>query len=258
VIHVQRFFLGRLCLDRKEEEKAKHYWSKLVSTLSSRSESDSWGHYMLGYLYQHGHGVDLDLDEAFRLYTLGAELGHAAAQHALAVSYINGQGVTKNPELGLLKWEKLASAQGYAVAQFNLGRWLAHPPPNSGKFEKDEKEAVKLYQMAAAQGLSDAQNNLALCLQSGRGIAKDTVEAVRFYKLSAAQGAASAEYNLGLCYEEGIGVNQDLVEAEKWFRAAATQQHEKAKEALVRLEGRKKSLLGRLVRKTISTLKPLS
>jgi TPR repeat protein len=37
------------------------------------------------------------------------------------------------------------------------------------------------------------------------------------------QGNAEAQYNLGLMYEQGRGVQQDDVKAVKWFQKAAYQ-----------------------------------
>ena len=61
---------------------------------------------------------------------------------------------------------------------------------------KDEKEAVRLFKLAADQGYANAQSNLGLCYQHGTGVNKDEKEAVRLYKLAADQGYAQAISNL--------------------------------------------------------------
>ncbi len=53
------------------------------------------------------------------------------------------------------------------------------------------------------------------------GVAQDYAEAVRWYQLAAAQGHAVAQFNLGVMFERGVGVAQDNAEAFKWFKLAA-------------------------------------
>jgi TPR repeat protein len=49
----------------------------------------------LGNCYRNGEGVEKDLAESMRLYTLSAEAGFVGAQFALGMSYISGQGVRR-------------------------------------------------------------------------------------------------------------------------------------------------------------------
>ena len=57
----------------------------------------------------------------------------------------------------------------------------------------------------------------------GRGVPQDYTEALRLYRLAADQGLASAQNNLGFMYANGEGVLQDYVEAHMWFNLAAAQ-----------------------------------
>ena len=56
---------------------------------------------------------------------------------------------------------------------------------------------------------------------NGQGVAQDYSEAVRLYRLAAEQGVAEAQANLGLMYVTGQGVAQDMVRAYMWFDLAA-------------------------------------
>ena len=56
--------------------------------------------------------------------------------------------------------------------------------------------AVNAGVMAANQGDAAAQYNLGVCYECGEGVAKDIKEAVRLYKLAAAQGVAEAKQAL--------------------------------------------------------------
>ena len=61
---------------------------------------------------------------------------------------------------------------------------------------QDYAEAVRLYRLAAAQGYAIAQSNLGVMFENGQGVAQDRAEAIRWYRLAAAQGHARAQANL--------------------------------------------------------------
>ena len=48
----------------------------------------------------------------------------------------------------------------------------------------DDKEAVRLFSLAAQQGDSVAQCNLGWCYQNGAGVVKDDKEAARLFTLA--------------------------------------------------------------------------
>jgi TPR repeat protein len=65
---------------------------------------------------------------------------------------------------------------------------------------------------------------------SGLGVPVDQAEAVRLYRLAAEQGLANAQTNLGLMYANGWGVRRDWVLAHMWSNLAAVQGLELAQE----------------------------
>ena len=50
---------------------------------------------------------------------------------------------------------------------------------------------------------------MARCYEKGVGVAKNAKEAFRLYGLAAKQGHSEAQNNLARCYEKGIGVEKD-------------------------------------------------
>ena len=66
--------------------------------------------------------------------------------------------------------------------------------------EQNYNEAAKWYIAAAEQELADAQCNLGLCYQTGRGVEKSTQLAVKWFIRAARQGNKTAQHNLGLHY----------------------------------------------------------
>lgn len=73
--------------------------------------------------------------------------------------------------------------------------------------------ALREWTPHAKQGDSDAQSNLGVIYEKGRGVAKDYKTAVKERTLATEQGCASAQYNLGVMYGFGMGVLEDYVYA---------------------------------------------
>ncbi len=72
---------------------------------------------------------------------------------------------------------------------------LALPSANGlGGLQKDDREAARLYRLAADQGNANAQANLGFFYEKGRGgLPKDDREAARLYKLAADRGNEYAQ-----------------------------------------------------------------
>ena len=58
---------------------------------------------------------------------------------------------------------------------------------------QDYNEALRLFQLAAAQEDANAQNNLGLMYLNGHGVPKDYNEALKLFRLAAAHGCAGTE-----------------------------------------------------------------
>jgi len=65
---------------------------------------------------------------------------------------------------------------------------------NSG----DYATALREWKPLAEQGDVDAQYNLGLMYDNGRGVPQDDKTAVKWYRLAAEKGDASAQYNLSV------------------------------------------------------------
>ena len=109
--------------------------------------------------------------------------------------------------------------QGNANAQVNLGVMYER-----GKgVPQDYKEAMKWYRKAADQGYASAQYIVGDMYDNGWGVTQDYAEAVRWHRKAANQGYAPAQTNLGFMYSIGQGVTLDLVQAHMWYNLAAAQ-----------------------------------
>jgi len=94
---------------------------------------------------------------------------------------------------------------GDAQAQLDLG--LAY---DEGKgMPQNDELAANWYRKSAEQGNALAQNNLGVLYRTGRGLARDREEAARWFAKAALQCQPNAAYNLGIAYYNGDGVVRD-------------------------------------------------
>jgi TPR repeat protein len=109
-------------------------------------------------------------------------------------------------------------------AQYNLGVMY-----QEGRgVQQDSKQAASWHQKAAEQGDAQAQYSLGNMYHKGEGVQQDFKQAASWYQKAAEQGDARAQYNIGVMYEKGMGVQQDFKQAVAWYRKAAEQGHAEA------------------------------
>jgi TPR repeat protein len=106
--------------------------------------------------------------------------------------------------------------------------------------ERRKQREIEGYIKAAESGDTEAQNNLGVIYETGRGVTKDLIKAVQWYRKGAKQGNDTAQYNLGVMYENGEGIPQDYKKAVEWYSKAAKQGNSDAQGMLRELEERKK------------------
>lgn len=91
--------------------------------------------------------------------------------------------------------------------------------------EKNYTKAAELFQLAANQGLGQAQYDLGCMYKNGIGVEQDYTKAIELLKLAANQKLVKAQYVLGYMYEEGLGVEEDYTKAAELYQLAANQQY---------------------------------
>ena len=90
-----------------------------------------------------------------------------------------------------------------------------------------ETDVTQLYIVGlrdlAEAGNAEAQNELGLRDEGGRGVAQDNEEAARWYRRAAEQGNPHGQHNLGFMHQTGRGVMHDYEKAVRWYRRTADQ-----------------------------------
>jgi len=110
------------------------------------------------------------------------------------------------------------------------------PPVARAPMVPDYETPIAVLGQRANDGDSEAQTQLAMRYQTGRGVEIDPAEAARWYERAARQGDADAQFNLGNMYLLGEGVSADDNQAVAWYRKAADQGHEAAQQNLESME----------------------
>ena len=179
-----------------------------------------------------------------------AESGDTVAMEALAMAYLDGNGVDQDFERSSYWWGKLADT-GYSIAQFNMGTYAAkgcgvprdfdkasewmQKAADSG--DKDGARASKEYKRIAetlrkaeagdAQAQAEMSKNYTSLAGSVEqfGPEKDYAEAYYWAKKAAEQENAEGIYCLALCYEYGRGTVKSGKKAVEIYERAAIMGH---------------------------------
>jgi Caspase domain/Sel1 repeat len=115
----------------------------------------------------------------------------ARAQADLGARYERGLGGLAKDDREAVRLYRLAAEQGDPGGQAGLGSFYAQ---GRGGLSKDDREAARLSKLAADQGNARGQNNIGTFYLRGRGgLPRDDREAARFYKLAADQGYAAGQ-----------------------------------------------------------------
>lgn len=99
----------------------------------------------------------------------------------------------------------------------------------------DYQHAFYWFMQVAEQGVGAAHYELGRLFESGDGVNKNLKQAVHHYRLAAMKGDADGQYSLGRCLAEGKGVPVDRIQAAHWYKLAAAQGHTDAQSAQVGL-----------------------
>ena len=113
----------------------------------------------------------------------------------------------------------------YMCCMLGIGTATAAPVNDAAAayLKGDYAHAIKIFRPLAAQGLAQAQLQLGLSYNLGKGVTKDYQQAVKWSRLTADQGDAYTQYSLGWMYVRGKGLTQDYQESAKRYHLTATQ-----------------------------------
>ncbi len=169
----------------------------------------------LATMYLNGEGVDLDTDEARRLFLEAAARDYAPAMNNIGWMYQASLGVEENFSEAL-EWYRRGADLGYATAMTNIG-WMFQAAIG---VERDFEEAMKWYTRAAENGNAIAMANIGWMHQNALGVAQDYAAAFEWYEEAARRGNVTAIHNIADMHRRGLGVSQDANLAGEWYMRA--------------------------------------
>lgn len=104
----------------------------------------------IGIRYEHGDGVEANVETAVTWYAAAAAKGYGLAQVNLATKYYAGDGVQKSMALAQ-RWYGRAAGQGERSAQYNLGAMYLKGDAVASDTGAGFQIAAWLFQLAALQ-----------------------------------------------------------------------------------------------------------
>jgi TPR repeat protein len=172
----------------------------------------------LALRYLNGDGVPRNPDLAQQLLRGAAERGEGEAAFLLGRLYEEGIGVEQDPKEAM-RWIETAAGRKHDVAQFRMG--IAYYRGEGRPL--NPARGVRWFKQAAVSGHADAQYHLAIAFHFGRGTPRNEIDAVHWLEAAAAQSHVKAQYLAGDAYSDGWGTERDRSWAARWYGLAALQ-----------------------------------
>ena len=178
----------------------------------------SWGLFNLGYGYYSGNVTKPDYNKAVYWLQKALQQEIPDASYYLGMMCYEGIGVTKD----LLKAEDYflkAARMDYVPSYAMLAAITDRPGYAASSPGNMKEEAVWWYIKAAENDSKDANSpfRLGIIYKLGAIVPKNDAESFKWFKLAAERGHVFAANLVGLCYEEGDGVPKNDREAFNWY-----------------------------------------
>lgn len=124
-----------------EESPYTNYEKAIYWTQKAVSRNNPAAFNNMGWFYEHGHGVEKDLNQAFTYYKQAADLDNSSAMRHVGEFYENGW-VVKKDVLEAALWYKKAAKAGNDKAQDNLSAIVARFSDKGGESSSPRQEAT--------------------------------------------------------------------------------------------------------------------
>lgn len=163
----------------------------------------------LGFLFEHGRGVQADPVKATEMYDRSCKLGHslACSNYGLRLEY--GRGIKQDPVAARALWSKQCEG-GRAQDCY---RWASSLARN----EQDYEQATKLSERACTGGYTPACVTLGYDHERGRGRDKSLEKALEVWLKACDKSNGEACDAAAVAYDHGNGVEKDSERAMKLF-----------------------------------------
>ncbi|KAI7887808.1 uncharacterized protein EV154DRAFT_605318 [Mucor mucedo] len=214
----------------QDYRKAMKVYLFADSIASEFYDSDiSKAHYFIGTMHYNGYSTRIDYNSALMWFKSSANNGHMKAACGVAIIYLNGNDVPRQPKLGF-KWLLKAAKGGITEAQEAMVYFyqMYNDPRDYKKllywFKKyadAPKKKTKFY-----RSFFEMQYMVGIIYKRGLDVPVDLNLALHWIKKSAAGGFESGKLELGLmCYFDGIFGPKQEVAGMEWLIELAIEGH---------------------------------
>lgn len=159
-----------------------------------------------------------DYGNANRWCRIGMEAGDSSCIVSLGLVYLEGDKGLPMDEKEALRLFGLAAENGNEYGYYNMGRCYY----NGWGCAQDYRQAVEYFKKARDLGHTTADMFLSRCYYYGRGVQQDQLTAFRLAKALRDKEQDYPREILGLCYLNGIGTMPDYALARSLFEQAGT------------------------------------
>lgn len=194
---------------------AKTHWKSL-----DEKQRSPEAQYMLGHVFEHGFGVEPDMDKAEQWYAKSASQGYEKAMKMVERMFDSAMEAYRRGDLpvALAGWER-AARQGDVAAMYNAGLMHRHGEGSPVNMEL----ALEWWLKAAEEGHAKAQADTGRAYFTGDGVGRDLDKAHRWLLSASHGGDSESQFLLARMYEEGLGVDQNHEKAFEWYTKSALQ-----------------------------------
>ncbi len=152
-----------------------------------------------------------DYGNANRWFRIGMDAEDASCIVAMGLVYLNGDRGLPMDEKEALRLFEVAAQMGDSYGYHNMGRCYY----SAWGCTKDYKKAFECFEKAAQLGNPTAPMFLSRCYYWGRGVSEDKAKAFQLAKSQKDQGESFPGEVLGLCYLYGTGTAPDYALAKE-------------------------------------------
>ncbi len=168
----------RLGIGVKASESSAIEWGKKAA-----NEKFAPGYFEIGFCYEHGVGVEVDQEQAFKFYTESASAGYAYAATYLAAKLHDGNLGFRDIKKAIM-YAELGYEYGDATAPLVLGGWYE----NGNGVDKNLDVALMWYKRASEMGSFLASERLHSAYMYGElGLMADKIKAKKYLDLFESQ-----------------------------------------------------------------------
>lgn len=155
-----------------------------------------------------------------------AKDGEVEAQYKLGLHFMKS-GKDQGTKVGIT-WLELAAAQNHLESKRLVNQFYFDEAKQyiatSGALA-DEMEIARLLELAATKGHAEAQYEIALCYEVGKGVEQNESKMVHWLEAASAQGLTLAECKLGVHYVMSISSTEKKERGMGLLKMAAEKNH---------------------------------